>query len=132
MGLGPQTHLERLLAQAHARPTDGKAYVAFVKELVVTMLGALGRDEAHGFQPLALAPSGTSGVCVFTHPLRYDAFTASMMLPQLDWQVRAERPRRLFGWAVQNELFVLLNPGSDLSKDFPPFELDRLLRGQWL
>lgn len=128
----PQTHLERLLAHAHLRPTDAKAYARFVKELMSTTLGALGKGAAHGFQPLEVSPAGTRGVCVFTHPARYDAFCAELMLPAADWQVRPERARPLFGWALTNELFVLLNPGSDYGKDFPPIELDRLLRGQWL
>jgi hypothetical protein len=127
----PQTHLERLLARAQARPTDGKAYTAFVKELIATTLGVLGHDEPHGFQPLALTPSATLGACVFTHPVRYDTFTAGQ-LPALDWQVRSDRARPLFEWAVGNDLFVLLNPGSDLSKDFPPFELDGVLHGRWI
>jgi len=128
----PQTQLERLLVHSHLRPTDGKAYAAFVRELIGTTLGALGRREPHGFQPLVVSPSGTSGVCVFTHPARYDAFCSQLMLPAADWLVQPERARPLFGWALTNELFVLLNPGSDVGKDFPPLELDRLLRGQWL
>lgn len=75
----PQTHLERLLARAHANPTDAKAYTAFVKELIATTVGVLGHAEPHGFQPLALTPSGSLGVCVFTHPVRYDAFTATQL-----------------------------------------------------
>ena len=126
----PQTHLERLLARAHANPTDAKAYTAFVKELIATTVGVLGHAEPHGFQPLALTPSGSLGVCVFTHPVRYDAFTATQ-LPALDWQVRPDRARPLFEWAVANDLFVLLNPGSPLSKDFPPFELNDVLHGRW-
>ncbi|GAA0332546.1 SseB family protein [Micropruina glycogenica] len=127
----PQTHLERLLARAHANPTDAKAYTAFVKELIATTVGVLGHAEPHGFQPLALTPSGSLGVCVFTHPVRYDAFTATQ-LPALDWQVRPDRARPLFEWAVANDLFVLLNPGSPLSKDFPPFELNDVLHGRWI
>ncbi len=132
MQFEPQTQLERMLALAHTRPTDAKAYRGFVQELTSSMVGALGRPEPHGFQPLVLSPAGTRGVCVFSHPLRYDAFCSELMLPGSDWQVRPERARQLFAWAAGNELFVLLNPGSEFGKDFPPFELDRLLRGAWL
>lgn len=128
----PQTQLERLLAHAHLRPTDGKAYTAFVRDLMSTTIGALGRREPHGFQPLVVSPSGTPGVCIFTHPTRYDTFCSELMLPASDWHVQPERARPLFGWALTNQLFVLLNPGSDVGKDFPPVEVDRLLRGQWL
>ena len=132
MSFEAQTPLERLLAHAHTRPTDAKAYRAFVQELVGTVIGVLGLPESHGFQPLVLSPGGTTGVCVFSHPLRYDLFTAHVMLPARDWQVRPERARQLFAWAASNELFVLLNPGGDIGKEFPPFELDRLLRGEWV
>ena len=132
MRFEPQTPLERSLAPAHARPTDAKAYQGFVQELVGAMVGALGRPEPHGFQPLVLTPSGTPGVCVFSHPLRYDTFAARLMLPSSDWHVRPERARQLFAWAAGNELYVLLNPGSEFGKDFPPFELARLLHGQWV
>lgn len=128
----PQTQLERTLALSSTRPTDAKAYKGFVQELITTMVGTLGRAEQHGFQPLVLSPAGIAGVCVFSHPMRYDTFCAELMLPAPDWQVRPERARQLFEWAAGNELYVLLNPGSEFGKDFPPFELDRLLRGQWL
>ncbi len=128
----PQTQLEWLLAHAQRRPTDGRAYTAFVKQLIGEVVGTLGRREPHGFQPLVLSPAGIAGVCVFSHPARYGLFTATLMLPVADWQVQPERVRPLFEWAASNQLYVLLNPGSDLAKDFPPVELDRLLRGHWL
>lgn len=128
----PQTPVERSLALALSRPTDGGAYRNFVQGLVGAVVGVLGTVEPHGFQPLAMSPTGTSGVCVFTHPARYDTFTNELMLPAPNWEVRSEPARKLFGWAAANDLFVLLNPGSDFGKEFPPFELDRLLRGQWV
>lgn len=132
MQIAPQTPLESLLARAYRRPTDPRAYAAFVRDLMGAVVGVLGRHEQHGFQPLVLSPSGTAGVCVFTHPARYDTFTAELMLPSADWQVRSERVRPLFEWAAANRLYVLLNPGSEPAKDFPAVELERLLRGQWL
>lgn len=132
MRFEPQTELERRLALAHSRPSDAKAYQGFVQELITIMLGALGRAAPHGFQPLVLSPAGTPGVCAFSHPLRYDTFTTESMVPAPDWQVRPERARNLFAWAASNDLYLLLNPGSALGNDFPPFELDRLLRGQWV
>jgi len=128
----PQTNLERLLVQAHTHPTSAKAYEAFVRELMGAVIGALGRREPHGFQPLVLAPAGVTGVCVFSHPLRYHRFSNEVMLPAPDWEVRPEQTRQLCGWAVANELSVLLNPGSECGKDFPAFELERMLRGQWV
>lgn len=132
MLFAPQTPLETLLVQAYGRPTDARAYTAFVRELMSAVVGVLGRREPHGFQPLVLSPAGTAGVCVFTHPARYDTFAAELMLPSADWQVRTERVRPLFEWAAVNRLYVLLNPGSDPAKEFPAVEVERLLRGQWL
>jgi hypothetical protein len=128
----PQTNVERLLVQAHTHPTSAKTYEAFVRALMGEVVGALGRREPHGFQPLVLAPAGVTGVCVFSHPLRYHLFSNEVMLPAPDWEVRPERTRQLCGWAVANDLSVLLNPGSECGKDFPAFELERLLRGQWV
>jgi hypothetical protein len=128
----PQTNLERLLVQAHTHPTNARAYEAFVRELVGAVIGALGRREPHGFKPLVLAPAGVFGVCVFSHPLRFDRFSNEVMLPAPDWEVRPEATRQLCGWAVANDLSILLNPGSEYGKDFPAFELERLLRGQWV
>lgn len=131
MPFEPQTNLERLLLQAQTNTTSARAYQAFVVELMAVLIGVLGRREPHGFQPLVLTPAGMPGVCVFSHPLRYDRFTNELMLPALDWQVRPEPTRSVFEWAVANDLTVLLNPGSECGKDFPAFELERFLRGQW-
>ncbi|MFT4295102.1 MAG: hypothetical protein QM582_06790 [Micropruina sp.] len=131
-GFRPQTHLEQLLVRAFDRPTDAAAYRGFATELMNVVLGVLGRTEPHGFQPLVLSPLGSPGVCVFSHPSRFETFGSRLMLPGPGWEVRPEPARRLFEWAVGNELTVLLNPGSDYGKDFPAFELDRFLRGQWV
>lgn len=111
---------------------DASAYTAFVSELVRITLGVLGRLEQHGFQPLVLSPQGMAGVCVFSHPARFDTFANDVMLPGPGWHVRPEPARQVFSWAVDNELMVLLNPGSSYGKEFPSFELQRLLRGQWV
>ena len=44
----------------------------------------------------------TPSVCVFSHPLRFEAFTNDVMLPEPGWQVRPEPARGLFAWAVHN------------------------------
>ena len=131
-GFQPQTPLEGLLVRAFDRPTDAVAYQNFTRELLITVIGVLGRREPHGFQPLLLSPLGVPGVCVFSHPARFDTFTNDLMLPAAGWEVRPEPARSLFDWAAANELTVLLNPGSRYGKDFPAFELRRFLRGQWV
>jgi hypothetical protein len=131
-GFEAQTQLEQLLVRAFDHPTDAAAYQAFSRELTGVVLGVLGRREPHGFQPLVLSPLGAPGVCVFSHPARFETFTNDLMLPAPGWEVRAEPARPLFEWAVANELTVLLNPGSGYGKDFPAFELRRFLRGQWV
>lgn len=131
-GFQPQTPLEGLLVRAFDRPTDAVAYQNFTRELLVTVVGVLGRHEPHGFQPLVLSPLGAPGVCVFSHPARFETFTNDLMLPGPGWEVRPEPARALFDWAVTNELTVLLNPGSGYGKDFPAFELRRFLHGRWV
>ncbi|MFT4228395.1 hypothetical protein [Micropruina sp.] len=131
-GFQPQTPLEQRLMRAFDRPTDAVAYQAFVSDLMGVTLGVLGRYEPHGFQPLVLSPLGTAGVCVFSHPDRFETFTNDLMLPAPGWEVRAEPSRALFEWTVANDLSVLLNPGSGYGKDFPAFELRRFLAGRWL
>lgn len=128
----PQTPLESALVRAFDQPTNAARYRDFARELMGVMLGVLGRREPHGFQPLVLSPNGVPGVCVFSHPVRYEAFTNELMLPAPDWQVRPEPARPLAQWAVANELTMLLNPGSEYGKDFPAFELRRFLRGDWV
>lgn len=131
-GFQARTPLEQQLVRAFDRPTNAAAYQAFVRELMLTVIGVLGRHEPHGFQPLVLSPLGAPGVCVFSHPDRFETFTNDLMLPGPGWEVRPEPARRLFGWAVANELSVLLNPGSGYGKEFPAFELRGFLRGQWV
>lgn len=131
-GFQPQTRMEWALARSFDRPTDAAAYREFARELLGVMLGVLGRLEPHGFQPLVLSPHGVPGVCVFSHPMRYETFTNDLMLPGPGWQVRPEPARPLAEWAVLNGLTVLLNPGSGCGKDVPAFELSRFLRGEWL
>lgn len=137
MRFDPQTLLERLLVRAQDAPTDPNAYRAFAAELMSTTLGVVTRPAPHGFQPELVAAGGptgssTPGVCVFSHPLRFDTFTNDVMLPGPDWQVRPEPARALFEWAVHNDLTVRLNPGSSYGKEFPPAELFAFLRGQWV
>lgn len=131
-GFQPRTPLEQQLVRAFDHPTDGVAYQAFVRELMLIAIGVLGRREPHGFQPLVLSPLGAPGVCVFSHPDRFDTFSNDLMLPGPGWEVRAEPARPLFEWAVANELSVLLNPGSVYGKDFPAFELRGFLHGRWV
>ena len=131
-GFRPQTPLEMRLVWAFDHPTDAVAYQAFARDLMEVTLGVLGRLEPHGFQPLVLSPLGIAGVCVFSHPDRFETFTNDLMLPGPGWEVRAEPARPLLEWAVANDLSVLLNPGSHYGKDFPAFELRRFLGGRWL
>ncbi|MFT3971046.1 MAG: hypothetical protein QM695_12415 [Micropruina sp.] len=131
-GFRPHTPLELRLARAFDNPTDRVAYRAFASDLMEVTLGVLGHREPHGFQPLVLSPLGVRGVCVFSHPDRFETFTNDLMLPAPGWEVRPEPARPLFDWAVRNELSVLLNPGSGYGKDFPAFELRGFLTGRWV
>lgn len=138
MRFDPQTLLERLLIRSQDNPTDPAAYRAFAAELMVTLLGVVSSPAPHGFQPVLVPLPGydltrpTPSVCVFSHPLRFEAFTNDVMLPEPGWQVRPEPARGLFAWAVHNDLTVRLNPGSGYGKEFPAMELTAFLRGQWL
>ena len=115
---------QRRAGRGRGNSTAGR-FPAILDDAVVGELAGDMSDDDAGVPDVRLTVPKEPGL------KRYDAFTATQ-LPALDWQVRPDRARPLFEWAVANDLFVLLNPGSPLSKDFPPFELNDVLHGRWI